>query len=241
MNAQGASVKAAMSDNRSLVGVIDSGWDRAVDDERVIPGIGMEWTRANARLTIGRDDRDRAGHGTACGDVILRVAPEARIMPIRVFGNRMETTPELLIAAIRWAADVGLRLVNISAGTFRADCRDELYAACAEAATGGVTIVAAAVYNFGWCHPASFDCVVGVSRGRFRERDRVYYDAEHEVQVQAQGRHRATRGIGATLPLQLGSSLAAAYISGRIAALGPQVASAGPQSVRDALAKMATA
>jgi hypothetical protein len=90
------------------------------------------------------DDNDRLGHGTACADLILRLAPAASIVPIRVFGGQLETSPAALRAGIEWAAEQAIPLVNLSLGTTLEHERAPLLAACERARRGGMLIVASA-------------------------------------------------------------------------------------------------
>ena len=47
---------------------------------------------------------DRLGHGTAVAAAIREKAPDASLIPIRVFDRTLSTTAVALAAAIRWAA-----------------------------------------------------------------------------------------------------------------------------------------
>ena len=87
------------------IAVIDSGWDRTRDDPRVLPGIGLVDPEDDLAMLRTDDDHDRVGLGTACIDLILRIAPEATVTPVRVFGNDLETSPGTLHAAIVWAVE----------------------------------------------------------------------------------------------------------------------------------------
>ena len=72
------------------IGVIDSGWDRHVLIPQIEQGVGFVDPLDELSVLKSEDDHDRIGHGTACTDLILRIAPEARIVPIRIFGHRLE-------------------------------------------------------------------------------------------------------------------------------------------------------
>jgi hypothetical protein len=57
------------------IGVIDTGWDRAVADPRVLPGVGLTDPDDDFALLRTDDDNDRLGHGTACADLICAWHP----------------------------------------------------------------------------------------------------------------------------------------------------------------------
>jgi len=93
-------------------------------------------------LLRGDDDGDVLGHGTACIHQVLRIAPESTVLPVRVFGARLECPAAALLEAIRWAAGQRVDVVNLSLGTTRADLLRPLYAACELARRAGTIVVA---------------------------------------------------------------------------------------------------
>jgi hypothetical protein len=111
------------------VGVIDSGWDRSIDDPRVRTGVGFVGAGDELAVCRSADDQDRIGHGTAAADIVLQVAPGATVVPLRVFGRELETSPAVIIAALDWAVAHGIGAVNLSLGTARADAVAPLYRA----------------------------------------------------------------------------------------------------------------
>ncbi len=86
---------------------------------------------------------DRIGHGTCITAVIRLLAPETKILPIRVFHDRIDRTwSSVLARAIEVAAERGARVINLSLGTTNLEHRDLLAGACARAREAGATIVA---------------------------------------------------------------------------------------------------
>lgn len=146
-----------------VIGVVDSGWDRAIQDARVLQGVGVARTPNGSHFWC-EDDQDRIGHGTACTNLIFQIAPQTLVYPIRVFSGTLEASPEALIAAIVHACEKGVRILNLSLGTVREDCVKELYRVCDDAARAGVIVVAAARNGVDrWNYPAVFAPVIGVS------------------------------------------------------------------------------
>ncbi|MCG8457752.1 MAG: S8 family serine peptidase, partial [Holophagales bacterium] len=103
------------------VAVVDSGYirpsgpppaaeptDLRALDGKVAPGRGLVETGGV---------RDRIGHGTACAHIVLSLAPAAEIVPVRVFDERLETSPEAIVAALGWAVEEGIDVVNLSLGS----------------------------------------------------------------------------------------------------------------------------
>jgi hypothetical protein len=100
-------------------------------------------------ISIGADGSltegfvDRIGHGTAMTAAIKEKAPDAEIYSIRVFDTKPSTSVTTLVHALRWAADTGMRLVNLSPGTSKSAHRAALSAAIADVRRRGVIVVAA--------------------------------------------------------------------------------------------------
>ncbi|SCE82608.1 type VII secretion-associated serine protease mycosin [Micromonospora coriariae] len=105
-----------------VVAVIDSGVDPSHPDLRgqVLPGHGVN---AAAAPDGRRDDDPESGHGTSMAGIIagrggsttreLGIAPAAKILPVSM-GPRAAGID--MVLAIRWAADAGADVINISYG-----------------------------------------------------------------------------------------------------------------------------
>ena len=109
-----------------LVVVIDSGID---PDHPLFAGRlpfgGIDLLGAGAPLDTG-DGMDNdgdglvdemTGHGTLVAGIILRVAPEALLLPIRVLDSDGGSTTFRMIDAIYIASDLGADVINVSLGT----------------------------------------------------------------------------------------------------------------------------
>ncbi len=81
------------------------------------------------------------GHGTAVADVVLQLAPNAKIMPIRALNADGSGSSANLATAVNWAVSHGARVINISA-TLNVDTT--LTAAMSNAAAKGVYMTVAA-------------------------------------------------------------------------------------------------
>jgi len=200
-----------------LVAVIDSGWDRSLADPRVVPGCAVE--RSNGRITLTGDEQDRLGHGTGATNQVRAIAPEASILPIRVFGDSLETSPGAIVAAVDHAVRAGADVVNLSLGTTRADAVRPLYAACERARRAG-SIVVAAGDNFGEeCYPAVFDHVIGVAMGVFSSPYEYRYRADEALEAEAWGVRVPVATLGGRIALTTGTSVAAPHVAGIVALL----------------------
>lgn len=199
------------------IAVIDSGWNRAIADSRVLPGAsvmedpvtGIEWSD---------DDSDRLMHGTRCAQLALHIAPDARIVPLRVFDADLETSPALIEAALDRAVGAGIRVINLSLGARREHAMHGLYRAC-EQARDASAIVVAATSTDGRMFPAAFDNVLSVGSGCFATPFQHTYVPDTLVECVASGRVRTGSG-DVRSPQQAGApSFAAPRIAGMVALL----------------------
>lgn len=85
---------------------------------------------------------EMVGHGTLVAGLVLRVAPGARVLPLKVMDSDGVVTTFRMVAAIYRAIDAGAHVINISLGTTSQPAI--LSSAISEAVAGGVVVVAAA-------------------------------------------------------------------------------------------------
>ncbi len=82
-----------------------------------------------------------AGHGTFIAGLVALVAPECRIMPVRAFPADGVSDAFTVAAAVKYAADHGADVINLSLGSSVPS--DLLQEAIIDARARGITIVAA--------------------------------------------------------------------------------------------------
>ena len=122
-----------------VVGVIDSG----VHADHPHIGAVTSGAAFDPRGRPHADCVDRLGHGTAVAAAIQDLAPGVRICPLRVFDRRLDASVEVLVAAIDWAAERALPLVNLSLGTTDRSHAGALADAVGRAHAAATVVVAA--------------------------------------------------------------------------------------------------
>ncbi len=203
-----------------VVAVIDSQVDLAHPD----------LTGAVVRPFDAVGDADTAPdfHGTAVAGilgshgVVEAVAPQAVMLAVRAFrtkaGGPPETTSEILLGAIDWAAGNGARVINMS---FVGPPGKSLEDALAAASRKGLVLVAAAG-NAGPkappAYPAAYSGVIAVTAVDAADRRYLHANRGHYIAVAAPGVDVLVPVDGGKYALLTGTSYAAAYVSG-IAAL----------------------
>ncbi len=126
----------------------------------VVGGVGFRFR--DGRVERDDDSLDLIGHGTAVAATIREKAPEAELYSIRIFRRRLATNAESLLAAVEWAADNRLHLVNLSLGCTRVARREAIEQACLRAERAGAFVVAAAEVEGEPSLPGCLSVAIGV-------------------------------------------------------------------------------
>ncbi|WP_395093716.1 S8 family peptidase [Armatimonas sp.] len=151
----------------AVVAVIDTGVSKARDFKQTTFTAGYNFV---SKTTNADDDH---GHGTHVAGTIAEstnnnegvagIAFEATIMPLKVLSAEGSGSSADIADAIRFAADKGANIINMSLGSMYPS--DVIHEACKYARKKGVTIVCAAGNSFkeGVGYPAAFPECIAVS------------------------------------------------------------------------------
>jgi subtilisin family serine protease len=193
------------------VAVIDSGVQPShphIDPGRISAGVAV---RADGTILAGDDATlDRLGHGTAVSAAIQEKAPDADIVPVRVFHDALRTSTRALVGAIEWSLAAGVDLINLSLGTANPAHRALFAPLVAEANARGVLIVAAREADGEPCWPGAIEGALGVALDWDVPRDRCRVEGGV---VYASGYPRPIPGVPQRRNLY-GVSFATAQVSG---------------------------
>ncbi|MCC6990707.1 MAG: S8 family serine peptidase [Acidobacteria bacterium] len=178
------------------VAVIDSGVHSGHPHVGIVEG-GVSFAGDGAR---GVDAVDRLGHGTAVAAAIREKAPEATLVPVKVFDRELRATADALVAAIDWAVAARVHVINLSLGTANTGHEARLTTALDHAAAAGVCLVAAAEQDGTRWLPGSLPGAVGVtldwSCPREQAEVRVAGDGDlRRVTMRASGYPRPIPGV----------------------------------------------
>jgi thermitase len=155
------------------------------------------------------------GHGTFVAGLIVLVARDAAIMPLRAFDPNGVGKASNISKAIRYAADRGAQVINMSFGMVETDTTGALLNAINYAASRGVVMIAAAGNDSGGTsqYPASDPQVLAVGATDSADQKTSFSNYGSWVGVEAPG-----EGIYSAYPGGLwawwdGTSFSAAFVS----------------------------
>lgn len=146
------------------VAIIDSGID--INHPR-LQGVEIEgWSitlGATGHAMLSSDFHDQNGHGTEIAIAVRRHAPRAKIVAVKIMGERLRTSAELMAAGIETASRNGAQVINLSLGTPNMGKALLLRDCCANAVDSGSVVLAAGHPKGERAYPADLPETVGVT------------------------------------------------------------------------------
>ncbi|HQS70190.1 MULTISPECIES: S8 family serine peptidase [unclassified Novosphingobium] len=199
------------------IAVIDSGVHPThphICAAQLLPGLSV--LADGTVLDDPAESLDKLGHGTAVTAAIQELAPEAAILPIRVFREGLRASARALATGIRQALEARCDLINLSLGTTNPAHADVFAALAQEAAEQGALIVAAFETEGVPCWPGCLPHVLGVGLDWDLPRGALTACPDQRM-VMASGYPRPIPGVEQRRNLY-GVSFAVAQATGWIAA-----------------------
>lgn len=163
-------------------------------------------------------DNDRSGHGTGAAGILSAIAPDARIVDIKVLNDLAVGSFRVMSEGLRYAIDEGIRLVNMGLGVSREKFIAPILKLVGEAERRNIIIVASWDNKGRTIYPAALPGVISVDLGEgtgLRDIRR----GGGAAMFGGCGAGIRTCGLGHSYVRQTGTSFAAAHISGIIALL----------------------
>ncbi len=175
----------------------------------------------------GRVD-EAAGHGTHVSGIVLAVAPDARILPVRVLDSDGRGSVFTLAEGVRAALDGGADVLNLSLGTTEdSELLDEVLDDLGDDDLGdddlGDVVVVASAGNAGTQerqYPAATDGVLSVASVDAQDALSVFSNRGW-VTVAAPGEDVISTFPGGAYASWAGTSMAAPFVAGQAALLLP--------------------
>ena len=217
------------------VAIIDSGIDAEHPKIGCVGGgIGLI-VKSDERVIQQRDHTDCAGHGTACAGIIHKKAPDAELYGIRIFDETLSADDHALVAAIQWATEQRVDVINLSLGTTDAAYKDVISEACQCAVEAGIILIAAEHNDGVPSYPANLPEVIGVTGGKIYDRYGYYYRPDNTIECVARGDEQRVCWEDGREIMISGTSYAAPHITGIVALIREAYPNATLKEVREIL------
>ena len=167
---------------------------------------------------IPDEPKDVCGHGTACAGIVRMVAPDCEVHSVRVLGEGMTGSGELILAGLRHAVEQGFDVINMSLSTTKRRFAEVLHD-LADTAYFQRTVIVASAHNLPVeSYPWRFSSVISVGSHEAADSFVWYANPSPPVELFARGVEVDVAWLnGATLRCS-GNSFAAPHVAG-IAAL----------------------
>jgi subtilisin family serine protease len=203
------------------VAVIDSGLetDHPALLGRVVESVAVEFDDEGEPTIVADDAGDLYGHGTACGGIILGFAPEVELVSIRVLGANLRGSGAAFLAALDWAIERRIEIVNLSLSSRKEALFPHFHEIVDEAYFQGMKLVGAANNAKVLSYPTTFSSVFSVAAHAEPEPWRWYYNTRPPVEFGAWGVDVPIAWKDGSTTVATGNSFAAPHIAGLLARL----------------------
>jgi subtilisin family serine protease len=182
---------------------------------------------------------DAVGHGTACAGIVRSLAPDVRLLSVKVLGERLSGRGNIFAAGLRWAVATGAQVVNCSLSSNRQDHAAAFHEIADLAAHAGVVIVCAANNLPGVSIPAVFSSVISVAAGSGTDPERWQVNPSPPVEFGAPGLDVEVAWRGGGSIVTTGNSFAAPHIAAHVARLMSAHPGITPYEVKTVLRALA--
>jgi subtilisin family serine protease len=224
------------------VAIVDSGVDASHPalDAGVQGYVAIGQPAGSAEFAYDFDVHgDEAGHGTSCAVLVRSIAPDCELYSVKVLDARCLGRASVLTAGLHWAIEHRMDVCNLSLGTVREQHAATLRELTDEASAQNVVLVAAANDRGVPSYPASCRSVLSVGAHGVPDPMCFWSDPRTTVDFLAWGVDVPIQARDGTWALHSGSSLAAAHMSGVIAAILAAQGALGVRDLREALHQLA--
>ncbi len=182
---------------------------------------------------------DAVGHGTAAAGQLLRLAPQAELLSVRIFDSDQSSSSERLLAALRNLRQLDVQIVNLSLSTMRTALALQIGLALDDLWADDVVCVCARGYHrTGRDFPAHFANTLAVSHAA-QPLDRLVFHSRSPVECSAAGVDVAVAWSQGMVRRATGSSYACPLVAGWCARLRSLRPAASPYEIRTLIRALA--
>jgi subtilisin len=222
------------------VGILDSGLetDHPRLAGRVVQSVAVELVDGEPQV-VPDDSGDLYGHGTACGGIILGIAPEVELVSIRVLGADLRGKGTAFAAGLEWAIDQGINVLNLSLSSKSEALFSVFHDLVDRAYFRRIAIVSAANNVPAASFPSLFSSVFSVAAHGEPDPWRLYYNPSPPVEFGAWGVDVPIAWKDGGSTVATGNSFAAPHVAGMVALILAKHPGLAPFEVKAVLAAIA--
>jgi subtilisin len=222
------------------VGILDSGLetDHPRLAGRVVQSVAVELVDGEPQV-VPDDSGDLYGHGTACGGIILGIAPEVELVSIRVLGADLRGKGTAFAAGLEWAIDQGINVLNLSLSSKSEALFSVFHDLVDRAYFRRIAIVSAANNVPAASFPSLFSSVFSVAAHGEPDPWRLYYNPSPPVEFGAWGVDVPIAWKDGGSTVATGNSFAAPHVAGMVALILAKHPGLAPFEVKAILAAVA--
>ena len=222
------------------VGIIDSGLENAHPRlrGRVAENVTVEMTDDGPRV-VPDDPIDMFGHGTACGDIILSLAPDVELVSIRVLGADLRGKGTAFAAGLEWAIEHDIQVCNLSLSSKSESLYPVFHDLADRAYFQSMALISAANNVPAPSYPSLFSSVFSVAAHAEPDPWRIYYNPAPPVEFGAWGVDVPIAWKDGGSTVATGNSFAAPHVAGLVALILSKHPGLSPFEVKAILASVA--
>jgi subtilisin len=222
------------------VAIIDSGLetDHPLLRGRVIESVAVEMVEGEPKV-VPDSAGDMFGHGTACGAIILGMAPEVELISVRVLGADLKGKGTAFAAGLEWVIAHGVPVANLSLSSKSEALFPVFHDLVDRAYFRNVALVSAANNVPAPSYPSLFSSVFSVAAHSEPDPWRLYYNPSPPVEFGAWGVDVPIAWKDGGSTVATGNSFAAPHVAGMVALLLSNHQSLTPFEVKAVLATIA--
>lgn len=222
------------------VGIIDSGLEAAHPrlNGRVTQSVAVEMVEGEPQI-VSDEAVDLYGHATACGGIILGLAPDVELVSIRVLGGDLRGKGTAFAAGLEWAIDNGVGVLNLSLSSKSEALFPVFHDLADRAYFRGVALVCAANNVPAASYPSLFSSVFSVAAHGEPDPWRIYYNPAPPVEFGAWGVDVPIAWKDGGSTVATGNSFAAPHVAAMVALILAKHPGLTPFEVKAVLAAVA--
>jgi subtilisin len=196
------------------VAIVDSGLetDHPALQGRVVESVAVELVDGEPRV-VADTAGDLFGHGTACGGIIVGLAPEVELVSVRVLGPDLKGKGTAFLAGLEWAIERGVHVCNLSLSSKSDALFPAFHELVDEAYFHHICLVSAANNVIGNSYPSLFSSVFSVAAHAEPDPWKLYYNPTPPVEFGAWGVDVPIAWKGGGSTVATGNSFAAPHVA----------------------------